>query len=435
MMHAHDLQAISMTTRPLTIFASFPTVPLTDYLPSGDGLVAYEMIRQLSARGHTVHVVTPRAELQEDIPERVTIHQMGRKRGASRPDPVSYMTWTRQVLRDVRRSTNVDLIHELNPVFSLRSLAFADSGLPVVLGPHSSRWPAATDIRFPFRTARRFVKRELKDLCLRWQHRRASAVLLSTPAALNNVSEPERMNDKLFILPPGVNAEQFAPDTRSRVSEPTILFLANVTARKGIYSLLEAFGLLVTKIPEARLIIAGDGPDVPAVKELVGRSSWQSRVEFYGRIHHSEVPAIMNRCSVYCLPSHGEPFGMTAIEAMACGKPLVVTNAGGLAYMVSNSGGRRVEVGNSNALSDALEELLSNPGLCEQMGRYNRTVVETTYAWPAVATRLEDIYFEVVNGRRSENPDAVTEEIIRSYRRRLRTLTTEGVPAHMEASR
>jgi glycosyltransferase involved in cell wall biosynthesis len=163
------------------------------------------------------------------------------------------------------------------------------------------------------------------------------------------------------------------------------------------------------------LIIAGDGPDLPTVRERVAQSAWKHRVEFHGRVRHANVPAIMHRCSIYCLPSHGEPFGMTAIEAMACGKPLVVTDAGGLSYMVSPEGGRRVAVDNPSALAEALRELLLNPDLCAHMGEYNRRVVEKTYAWPAVTSRLVRIYEQVLRGHPRHSPDLVTDEIIRSY--------------------
>jgi glycosyltransferase involved in cell wall biosynthesis len=260
----------------------------------------------------------------------------------------------------------------------------------------------------------------LKDLLVNLQHRCANAVLLSTIAALNNVGSPEDLAGKLFVLPPGIDTDEFVQTADIVMEHPTILFLANVSPRKGIYSLLKAFGRLTARMPSVRLTIAGDGPDLSAVKELVEASSFQDRVAFIGRVEHADVPNLMRRCSIYCLPSHGEPFGMTAIEAMASGKPLVVTRAGGLAHIVSDEGGRLVEVGNSVALANALEELLARPELLREMGEHNRLEAERTYAWPVVAARLERIYHQVVDGHTAQNPDLVTDQDIRSYRRLLR---------------
>jgi glycosyltransferase involved in cell wall biosynthesis len=104
----------------------------------------------------------------------------------------------------------------------------------------------------------------------------------------------------------------------------------------------------------------------------------------------------MQACAVYCLPSYGEPFGMSALEAMACGKPIVATDAGGLRHLVVDQGGRRVPPGDANALATALREILATPELRREMGKHNRRLIEERYAWPHVIGRLEDIYREAM---------------------------------------
>jgi L-malate glycosyltransferase len=188
--------------------------------------------------------------------------------------------------------------------------------------------------------------------------------------------------------------------------------------------LLEAFDILSRRMPLARLVIGGDGPELAAVKERIGTTRHRDRVEFLGRVNRTDVPKVLRECTVYCLPSHGEPFGMTALEAMACGKPLVVTDAGGLGYMVSDQGGVRVPLKDATALSKALEELLSDPELCRRMGEYNRAQIEKHYAWPIVAMRLEDIYQQVIGSGSRANRDRITSADIAEYRSRLAASTT-----------
>ncbi|WP_158750593.1 glycosyltransferase family 4 protein, partial [Acidobacterium sp. S8] len=393
---------------------------LTDWLPSGDGLVAYHIIAGLAERGHRVHVVTPYADLRNPIPDRVTVDQMNTRKDQPRPGALSYMRWTRRMLNRTRNTMSVDLIHELNPVFTLRSLAFAYSGIPVVLGPHSSRWPIDSDHKRPSPNDFLFRGTQLlKDICVRTQHRNAKAILLSTQAALNNVAQPERMIDRLFILPPGIDDREFSPGPKSSGENPTILFLANLLMRKGIFTLLDAFEELSKRMPLVRLTIAGDGPAIDAVKARAAASHFRARVQFLGHIDRAGIPDLLRQCSVYCLPSYGEPFGMTALEAMACGKPLIVTDAGGLSYMVSDRGGRRVPVKDPIALTHALEELLSDPELCRRMGEYNRAQVETHYTWPIVVSRLETIYQQVLSGGSQINLDRITNSDIAEYRSRL----------------
>ena len=97
-----------------------------------------------------------------------------------------------------------------------------------------------------------------------------------------------------------------------------------------------------------------------------------------------------------CVPSFGEPFGMTVLEAMACARPVVATDAGGPAHLVTDGGGRRVPPGDPAALAGALEEVLGDPGRQAAMGAHNRRLVEERHAWPRVVDRLEAAYADAL---------------------------------------
>jgi glycosyltransferase involved in cell wall biosynthesis len=413
--HAALTDRSCMDLKPLTLFLSFPTLPLTDHLPSGDGLLAFKFIEYLAARGHRIRVATPLADLRNPLPSTVRIIEMNSRANQPRPGALAYMRWTRKVLREVSAEEKVDLIHELNPVFSLRSLAFAGCGVPVVLGPYSSRWPYPAGGSAASRISRR-LKTIVKNFIVGLQQRFAAAVLLSTPAALNNVQDPEAILGRMFLLPPGLDVERFSP-AGPAPDAPTVLFLANICLRKGIFDLIEAFELVNRRLPAARLIVAGGGDELPQVRAQVAASSFSERVEFTGHVNREEVPGMMRRATVYCLPSHGEPFGITAIEAMACGKPLVVTRSGGPAFIVGESGGRSVAIGDREGLADALVDLLSNPELCRSMGTYNRGEAERRYAWPVAGARLERIYASVLGLGNAGDEDRLSAGDIDGWRR------------------
>ena len=91
---------------------------------------------------------------------------------------------------------------------------------------------------------------------------------------------------------------------------------------------------------------------------------------------------------------------MTALEAMACARPVVATAAGGLQHLVPGDGGRKVPPGDSAALAGALRELLSDPQLRRAMGERNRAEIEWRFSWSRVGERLEAIYAEVVSAAR-----------------------------------
>jgi glycosyltransferase involved in cell wall biosynthesis len=208
-------------------------------------------------------------------------------------------------------------------------------------------------------------------------------------------------------LPHGIDTGLFSPapepDSPSSVESaeqpPSVLFFANVIRRKGIFSLVDAFPAVLREIPGAKLVIAGDGSDLPGAQRRVASLGFAKQAEFLGKQERVNAPTLYRNCSVYCLPSFGEPHATTLIEAMSCGKPVVVTDAGGLSYLVSPEGGKRVPVGDSVALSTALVDLLQSPEQRKAMGRHNRMVVERLMSWDSVVKRLEEIYVETIQRR------------------------------------
>jgi len=124
--------------------------------------------------------------------------------------------------------------------------------------------------------------------------------------------------------------------------------------------------------------------------------SCKSQIFLVGNAERTNVCQYMRQCTVYCLPSYGEPFGMSALEAMSCGKAVVATNVGGLAHLVPDRGGRKVPPRNAQALANALLEILCSPELQTKMGQYNRSLVEKKYSWEQVIMQLESIYYKSI---------------------------------------
>jgi L-malate glycosyltransferase len=164
--------------------------------------------------------------------------------------------------------------------------------------------------------------------------------------------------------------------------------------------LLDAFARAARALPAARLLVAGDGPLGEEVRRRVAQVPELDRVVLLGAVERPRAQSLMRECTVYCCPSLGEPFGMTALEAMACAKPVVATNAGGLRHLVPDGGGRKVAPGDPAALAAALEEILPAVELRRAMGEHNRRTVEERYAWARVVDRLEDAYGEAMAGSR-----------------------------------
>jgi glycosyltransferase involved in cell wall biosynthesis len=311
---------------------------------------------------------------------------------------------SRRLLHRLRRENQIDLIHQLNPVNKGLSLAVLGSGLPVVLGVVVPSWPLNAEDGAPKKTLAKhlsvafkmWVKRRLLTI-QQWQ---ASVLLLVSPAARDELHHAERVECKIVHLPIGVNTTQFSPSVEIEPDQsqnvPNILFLANLWRRKGIFTLLDAFAQVVEKVPTCRLTIAGGGSEQEEVERVVAASPHRDQITMLGAISRAQVPNLMRSCTVYCLPSYGEPFGIGALEAMASGKPVVATNAGGIKEMIPDGGGRKVPPRDAGALAAALIEIVSSPKLQAEMGHCNRQKIEQFYAWDRVIDRLENVYEQVV---------------------------------------
>jgi L-malate glycosyltransferase len=386
--------------RPLNIFVPHCSDLLTDHLPHGDGLIAHGFISNLAKRGHRLHVAAQRVELRDALPANVTVHEVPLRRSGQLLSRLDYMVRVRRLLKELNRECRFDLIHQLNPVFTGMSLSLVGSGLPLVLGTYVARWPDDPDA---ISSNGKWMSRALaygRSVICDVQQRQADALLLTTPAARNRLPRPRSVSGRVHILPHGMDTQLFSPkegwDSPERLQaeqqNPSILFFANVWRRKGIHTLVDAFASVAREFPASVLRIAGDGPELADVKRRVASLSCAGQVEFLGRQERTAAPQLYRDCSVYCLPSYGEPYGMTAIEAMSCARPLVVTDAGGLGHLVHDRGGRKVPVGDAVSLANALIELLRNPAERRAMAHYNRQLVETTMSWDRVAQQLEEIY-------------------------------------------
>jgi glycosyltransferase involved in cell wall biosynthesis len=366
-------------------------------------LIAWAFIRQIAARVSMVHVAVPLSDIQGQAPPNVCFYPL---KTWSRPSPstqsplfrLEYAWRIRQLFDQLRAQTRIDIIHQLNPGVLGLNMRLYGLGTPLVMGPLTSAWrPLETNASRP--SLRERTKQMLKRRVLREVLCRADAVLTSASEIHREVKDAGVSGPQILSFPFPVDTSVLRPLSVSCPEQPTILFLARLVREKGIYTLLDAFEIVSRKLPNARLVIGGGGEEEASVRQRIAASPSSSRIELLGHVPQASICATMQDCSLYCLPSLGEPFGISAVEAMACGKALVVTDAGGLAELVRPSGGLKVPPANPQALANALLELLTDRARCMSMGLYNRELALKEYSWFAAIDRLLGIYQELLYSR------------------------------------
>lgn len=380
----------------LKIFVLHASDMLTDYLPNGEGWIAYNYLKGLTERGHTVHVSVPRVEFQHPTPPRMHVHLIPKRSGTL--GRIVYMRAVRHLLKRLRQSVQFDLVQQFTPVETGLSLSALGSGVPLVLGPYPSYWPLDAFKPNHRTSVASKLKRVIRDGFALLQQKLATALIVTCPAGIGRIISSNARRTRVHVVSPGVHVQTYSRRTAAP-QKRSILFLANLEYRKGIFTLLEAFGRVAQAIPDCSLEIWGEGSQVDAVEKLILQSPFRDRIFIRGLAPREKVGEIMRSHSVYCLPSYGEPFGMTLLEAMASGLPIVTTNVGGPPYLVHDSGGRIIPPRDAVRLADALIEILSSAELQESMGAYNCKRVEQEFSWSKSIDRLESVYEWVLSSR------------------------------------
>jgi len=187
-------------------------------------------------------------------------------------------------------------------------------------------------------------------------------------------------------------AELAGPVPRPPDQPPTLLTVASLRGLKGHRVLLEACARLAAREVRFRLQLAGDGPEREYLERITAALGLSADVRFLGE--RDDVPELLARTDVFVLPTTGrEGLGISALEAMAAGLPVVASRIGGLPEVVSNGRtGYLVPPGDAAALERAIFDLLSNPDHARSMGREGRRRVERDFSAHAMVRNIESVY-------------------------------------------
>ncbi|MHA2221054.1 MAG: glycosyltransferase [Candidatus Thorarchaeota archaeon] len=206
-------------------------------------------------------------------------------------------------------------------------------------------------------------------------------------------------SENTMIIPPGVDVEAFHPGKTSENPElPTnyIFCLSRIDENKGHELLLNAFDIVRRNLPEIHLVIGGGSPrPKPREKQLLNRiekiideKGMRDRVHLVGYIPDEKIKSFYQQARVFVLPSTFEPFGMTALEAIACGTPAIVSKFAGVSEFLIDIDHTDSIVTNptdTQKFASAILEILEDQKLAEQIGLEGMKTVRKSFSWDAIA--------------------------------------------------
>lgn len=232
-----------------------------------------------------------------------------------------------------------------------------------------------------------------------WAAERAAGLIAVCEALKNRLTQAGVPAERVRVLRNGVDLGQFAPAERKparralSLTRPTLLSVGHLIERKGHDLVVAAMALL----PQAELLIVGDGPEEGALKALAGRLGVADRVRFLGRVPHEKLPALYSAADVAVLASSREGWANVLLESMACGTPVAASAVWGTPEIVTApEAGLLLRERSPQAIAEAVEALLADPP-----DRKATRAYAERFSWDATTAGQLELFGDILRSRRA----------------------------------
>lgn len=389
---------------------SYEYPPLTGF--GGIGTYTWHQARALARLGHQVHVLAGATEftpLTPGLSHGVTVWRINGRGFRARAAGWLHrfgMPWTssrlqiatnaHEALRQLDRRIRFDVVE--GPECGADTLFAAEAtNAPVVVRFQS---PAGEIMPF-YRTHRhdRIACAYVEELGIR----RAHALTSSSAFVANAVQRRLGLRQSVEVIPNGIDLDWF--DSRPDIDvaaayglprgRPTIFFGARMERRKGVHLFHDIF-LRVLQRHDVSIVLAGRDESGAVSSHLLPalwRQATAGRIVYLGALSLDDVRACLRQADIYFFPSLWDSCPSACLEAMAAGRAIVASDAGGIPELIEHRvNGLVAPTGDAAAFADLLSELIENPGLRETLGAAARRTVEERFTDIAVAERSVDVY-------------------------------------------
>jgi glycosyltransferase involved in cell wall biosynthesis len=370
------------------------------------------MARALASRGHEVTIYTTNQDGPGvlDVPlDTPVIDQGVRIRYFPVQTPRFWATsWPmRRTL--YTELPGFDLVH-IHSLYLFHDWAAAAAcrhwDIPYVIRPHGTL--------DPYLTRRHRFRKLLIDWAFQSDAMRRAAAVHFTAEEERRLAQPYVHGRPAIVVPIGVSLDEFRPipprgDFRGRFPRlqhrQLLLFFGRINFKKGLELLIDAFSRLRSRRNGLHLVLAG--PDNEGygkrVRQLIAARGLTDEVTFTGMLEGRERLALLRDADLFVLPSYTENFGVSIIEAMACGLPVAISDRVNIHREIAAAGAGLVVPCEADPIAAACERVLGDPNLAHRMGKAGQALVEAHYQWPSIGKQLEAAYESLLARPRSRN--------------------------------
>lgn len=344
-----------------------------------------EILRRLAKKGHTVDLLCcnfPGGE-KEEIVEGVRILRHGGR---------AYFNWiVPGVLRKLARDNNYDIVLEDINKIPLYTPLFCKLPILVII-PHLFSNSIFKEINFLLGTYIFLAERPYSLI-----YRKKHTMVISNSTAEEIIGRGIA-RDQVHVVECGIDKENYAFDPGiSKFEQPTILYVGRLKKYKSVETGILALPMIQEKIPEACLVIIGSGDHQPVLKELVDKMGLHESVEFKGFVPHEVKIEYLRRSHVSIYPSLKEGWGLTNIEANACGTCVLASRVPGLKDSVDEGkSGLLFEYGDISDFANKAINILSDDVLRSTLEK-GALMHAAGFSWDKAADQTEKLVELVIS--------------------------------------
>ena len=359
----------------------------------------YHLSRALVEKGTSVRVITcdfPNAPAEEII-DGVPVSRVD----SGRVPESNFLLWIYHLNSQMISKTTelfeterFDLIHAHDWVVGRAAVELKNRlGLPLISTIHATEIGRGGSLDGEYRRKVRDIERLLVE--------QSDGIICCSNYMLDHIQYVlGAVKTKIRVIPNGVEASRFNNGRQPQliptgVSEDrkTILYVGRIVREKGIFTLLDAFEKLRKQGKDVSLVLVGEGPLKEDLAKEVLRRKLNDRVKLAGFVDEKKLVSLYNSSDAFVLPSHYEPFGMVALEAMASRVPVVVSDVGGLSEIVEDGiTGVKVPAANPSTLAEGILRVLEDRELSEQLKENAYRAVQERYRWDMIAEKTIEAY-------------------------------------------
>ena len=319
------------------------------------------------------------------------------------PEPYTFGKRIKHILK--KSIDRYDIIHDNQSL--AYELIYFQKKIPLVATIHH---PISKDLNYQLQSTDEIL---LKLLMRRWHSfltmqkfvsKRLKKIIVPSKSSIEDIKEEFEVSKKKMVrIMNGIDLELFYPDSSvPKVPKKIVTVASADVPLKGLDYLLKALKEVKKKYPEVSLSIIGERKKGGHTERLIKKMNLEKQINFFSNLSQSELRKTYCEAELAVIPSLYEGFGFAAVEAMACGIPLISTSGGALPEVIKDTG-IIIEPKSSKDIYNSILEFFSSPDLAKQYSEKALKRVNAKFSWKVIAKKYEELYLKEIEIYKNAN--------------------------------